>query len=74
MPRLENPDSAADKSIENEKGKPEHVPTLEEVLSLFKKLVGENEYKAVRKLEDERVFICGKSKFLKKMAVLNIPI
>jgi len=39
MPRLENPNSDADKSIENEKEKPEHIPTSEEVLSLFKDLL-----------------------------------
>lgn len=54
MPRLENPDSDTGKLIENKEKKPEHIPASEEVLSLFKELVGENEYEAVRKLEDER--------------------
>ena len=50
MPRCEVPDNP--RKIEEEK--PEHIPTSEEVLSLFKELVGENEYEVVRKLEDER--------------------
>jgi len=50
MPKCEMPDNP--KKIEGEK--PEHIPTSEEVLSLFKELVGENEYEVVRKLEDER--------------------
>ena len=54
MPRLENPDSTAGKSIEDEKEKPEYIPTSEEVFSLFEELVGKSEYEAVRKLEDER--------------------
>lgn len=37
-----------------EKEKTEHIPTAEEVLSLFEKLVGENKYEEVRKLEDEK--------------------
>ena len=63
MPRLENPDSDTgeptehaeqdeDKTIEGEKT--EHIPTSEEVLSLFEKLFGETEYEVVRKLEDEK--------------------
>ncbi len=47
MPRVEMP------KIENEKN-PEHIPTQEEVLAIFEKLVGENEYEEVRKLEDEQ--------------------
>jgi pimeloyl-ACP methyl ester carboxylesterase len=34
--------------------KPEHIPTSEEVLLLFEKIIGENKYEEVRKLEDER--------------------
>jgi hypothetical protein len=37
-----------------EKEKPEHIPTAEEVLLLFEKLVGEKKYEEVRKLEDEK--------------------
>lgn len=33
--------------------KQEHIPVAEEVLSLFEKIVGENKYEEVRKLEDE---------------------
>jgi hypothetical protein len=32
---------------------PEPIPTQEEVLSLFEKLVGEKKYEEIRKLEDE---------------------
>ena len=40
-------------SPEIEKEKPEHIPTSEEVQSLFEKIVGEEKYEDVRKLEDE---------------------
>lgn len=36
-----------------EKEKPEHIPTPEEVRSLFEKLVGEADYEEIQKLEDE---------------------
>ena len=38
---------------EIEKEKFEHVPTLEEVQSLFEKIVGKEKYEDVRKFEDE---------------------
>lgn len=47
MPRFEIP------KVENEKNT-EHIPTQEEVLSLFEKLIGEAEYEEIRKLEDEQ--------------------
>lgn len=37
-----------------EKEKPEHIPTPEEVRSLFEKLVGEADYEEIQKLEDEQ--------------------
>lgn len=37
----------------NKKENPEHIPTSEEVLSLFEKLIGETKYEEIRKLEDE---------------------
>jgi len=33
---------------------PEHIPTQEEVREIFDQLIGEKEYKEVRKLEDEK--------------------
>ena len=53
MPRFEMPSSDTSESNEDEK-KPEHIPTAEEVLLLFEKLLGETEYEDVRKLEDEQ--------------------
>lgn len=37
-----------------EKENPEHIPTAEEVLALFEKLVGEEKFSERRKLEDEQ--------------------
>ena len=37
-----------------EKENLEHIPTSEEVLSLFEKLVGEAKYEEIRKLENEQ--------------------
>lgn len=63
MPRLENQDSGTGEPIEHaeqdkdeiiEGEKPEHIPSSEEVLSLFEKLVGGTEYEVVQKLEDEQ--------------------
>lgn len=54
MPRLENSDSDTGKSIENEKEKPEYIPTPEEVLSLFEILAGEDGFETLRRLEDEK--------------------
>lgn len=39
---------------EIEKEKSEHIPTSEEVQSLFEKIAGEAKYEDVRKLEDEK--------------------
>lgn len=47
MPKFEMP------KIDNEKN-PEHIPTEEEVLAIFEKLVGGAEYEEIRKLEDEQ--------------------
>ena len=33
---------------------PEHIPTSEEVLEVFKQLIGETEFAEIQKLEDER--------------------
>ncbi len=44
----------AEKEMEIEKEKPEHIPTPEEVQSLFEKIVGESKYETARKLEDEQ--------------------
>ncbi|MDD5396654.1 MAG: hypothetical protein PHW24_01190 [Candidatus Moranbacteria bacterium] len=61
MPRYDMPNANnieqikhAEKKLDIEKEKSEHIPTPEEVKSLFEKLVGENGYEDVRKLEDER--------------------
>jgi hypothetical protein len=54
MFKPETPDGGGKKVIENAEKKPEHIPTSEEVLSLFEKLVGENKFEDVRKLEDEQ--------------------
>jgi len=43
-----------DKLRKIEEEKSEHIPTSEEVLALFEKLVGEAKYEEVRKLEDEK--------------------
>lgn len=46
--------------------KPEHIPTSEEVQSLFEKLVGEDKYEDVRKLEDERGLYLWEIKIIKE--------
>lgn len=54
MFKPKTPDGGVKKIIENAEKKSEHIPTSEEVLLLFEKLVGENKYEDVRKLEDEQ--------------------
>ena len=56
MSRFETPGSDAGAPIERsgQEEKSEHIPTSEEVQSLFEKLVGEVEYEVIRKLEDEQ--------------------
>lgn len=40
--------------VESLEEKPEHIPTLEEISSVFRELIGEKEYIEVRKFVDEQ--------------------
>lgn len=43
-----------DQQVESSEKKPEQIPTIEEVSSVFRELIGEKEYTEVRKYEDEQ--------------------
>lgn len=59
-------DRKVSEPIEAAERKPEHIPTPEEVLSLFEKLVGEAKYETTRKLEDEQSLYLWDIKIIKK--------
>jgi hypothetical protein len=58
----------------NPEKKQESIPSSEEVLSLFEKLLEGKEFEEMRKREDEQGFICGTLKFMERMGILSICI